>query len=231
MWKKLLCLLMFSPIMVMAETNQPLSAEAESAPPAPFSEAEKRLFMADQVGALSNGQTLVYSFKRSGSHEKPLEGQVKLVVKGAAGEAGRPVHVDFLEGAEKVDLPDVEKARGNPVTMFFLERDVREMKRITKGSPNYYRKRIRMALEDNASIAPVTISWHGEAIPAFEIAIDPYSEDPARIRFTEFANKKYAFVVTDQVPGGLYQIRSLMMPAQGKDGDVPLIEEVLTLQE
>lgn len=231
MWKKLVLVLAFTPLLGVAADPQPLPAEAEANAPIPFSEAEKRLFMNDQVSGLADGQTVKYSFKRSGSHEKALEGDVKLVAKGPSGEAGRPLHVEFLAGADKVDLPDVEKARGNPVTMFFLERDVREMKRITKGSPNYYRKRIRMALEDAASISPVTISWHGEAIPAFEIAIDPYANDPARVRFTEFANKKYAFVLTDQVPGGVYQIRSLMLPEQAKSGDVPLIEEVLTLQE
>lgn len=231
MKKQLLLALLLAPLLVVAAEPEPMPAEAQSAAPIPFSEAEKRLFMTDQVGGLANGQTLTYSFVRSGSHEKPLEGKVTLVAKAATGEAGRPVHVDFLSGAEKVDLPDIDKARGNPVTMYFLERDVREMKRITKGSTNYYRKRIRMALEDGAAINPITISWHGQAISAMEIVIDPYLNDPARARFAEFANKKYAFVVTAEIPGGLYQIRSLMMAAEGKQDNVPMIEEVLTLQE
>jgi hypothetical protein len=86
-------------------------------------------------------------------------------------------------------------------------------------------------LEDGASISPVNITWHGSSIPALQIVINPYADDPARARFAEFANKKYAFVVADDVPGGLYQIRTLMLPADAQEGAVPLIEEVLTLQE
>ena len=118
MWKKSILALLFTPLLAVAAEpqSQPMPSEAESAP-VPFSEAEKRLFMNDQLSGLSDGQALTYAFKRSGSHEQALVGEVKLVAKGTPSEAGRPVHVDFLAGADKL----AEKS-GYELTKFFLMR-------------------------------------------------------------------------------------------------------------
>ena len=48
-------------------------------------------------------------------------------------------------------MPDIEGGEGgNPVTMYFLENDVRGMQRLTKGSQVHFRKQIRMALYKSA---------------------------------------------------------------------------------
>ena len=141
---------------------------------------------------------------------------------------GRPVHVDFLSNAQHVQLPDVEAATGNPVILFFLERDVREMHRLTGGSISYYRKLIRMALAEGAQVVRVTTSVDARSLPATEIRFEPYRDDPARPRYERFADKHYRFTLSNDVPGKVVEMRSDVF-ASGGDGSAaaPLITEVL----
>ena len=57
--------------------------------------------------------------------------------------------------------PDIEGAKGNPAVLYFLERDINEMQRLTQGKANYFRKRIRMAIYQGASIKNVTLPYRG----------------------------------------------------------------------
>ena len=104
--------------------------------------------------------------------------------------------------------PDIEGAKGNPAILYFLERDINEMQRLTQGKANYFRKRIRMAIYQGASIRNVNLPYRGRPIAVQEISISPYLDDPNRTRYPKLANKKYVFMVSSAVPGGLYGIRS-----------------------
>ena len=44
------------------------------------------------------------------------------------------------------------RPEGNPVLLYFLERDIREMERLTGGKSGYFRKAIRLALARSASV-------------------------------------------------------------------------------
>ena len=92
--------------------------------------------------------------------------------------------------------------------LFFLERDVREMHRLTGGSINYYRKRIRMALAEGGRVETVTRDIGPRRIAATEIRIAPYRDDPARSRYEKFAEKTYIFTLSDDVPGKVVELRS-----------------------
>ncbi len=129
-----------------------------------ISDAEKRVFMQDHLKNVVGATTLNYQFTKAGALEKGFEDQVSVSVKPASAGPGKSCHVDFLTGERQFrQLQDViENATGNPVILAFLERDVSEMKRITKGQPNYYRKRIRMALAQGAEVKPVTIKFSGK---------------------------------------------------------------------
>lgn len=90
----------------------------------------------------------------------------------------------------------------------FLERDIAEMKRLTGGSTAYFRKRIRMALAEGAQVTSQTITYQGKSLPAQAVRIQPYLNDPMHARFEQYLHKTYTFVVSEQVPGGVYQLRS-----------------------
>jgi hypothetical protein len=214
-----------------APATNPANA-APKAPEQPLSPAEIRLFMSEQLKNLpARDSVLNYKFAKTGSYEAGYEDKVVLQVSApdAKSEGARKVTTEFMTGEHKKEMPPVDNAHGNPVIMYFLERDVQEMKRITGGSPNYYRKLIRLALVDTKEIKPVTVKWGGKDIKAEEILIDPFKDDPAKSRYTRFANKTYSFIVSDQVPGTVLSLKTVMR--EGSNTGKVMIEENLTLTE
>ena len=207
----------------------PCGAAHAEEPAKDFSAAERALFMTDQFAKLRPPLTLRYRFQRSGSLEPAFEDTVSIALKARQG-AGRCCDAsgEFLSGERKVELPPVEGASGNPVTLFFLERDVREMERLTKGKSAYFRKRIRMAIFQGAQQRAVTLSYRGKSVAGQEFTITPYVDDPNRPRFEQLANKRYVFTLSDAVPGGVYAIRALVVDAaKGADAPPLLAEELL----
>jgi len=173
-----------------------------------YSPAERALFMTNHLAGTKPPATLRYSFAHRGSEDEAFEDKVAVKLKAAPGGKCCAAEAEFLTGTRRLALPDMEKAEGNPVVLYFLERDIREMNRLTKGQQNYFRKRIRMAVYQGATIADVTVSYRGKEVAAREIRIAPYLDDPLRVRFEKYANKTYVFTLSDAVPGGLYAIRT-----------------------
>jgi hypothetical protein len=90
------------------------------------------------------------------------------------------------------------------------------MHRLTGGSTNYYRKRIRMALAEAAEVQSITTTLGPRSIAGTAIVIEPYRDDPARSRYERFADKNYRFTLSNDVPGMLVEMRSeLLAPATG----------------
>jgi len=203
------------------------AARAEE-PAKDFSAAERALFMTDQFAKLRPPTTLRYRFQRSGTLEPGFDDKISIALKAQATGRCCDATGQFLSGERRVELPPVEGAAGNPVTLFFLERDVREMERLTKGKSNYFRKRIRMAIFQGAQQRAVTLQYRGKAVAGREFSITPYVDDPNRPRFEQLANKRYVFTLSDAVPGGVYGIRAVVVDP-GKDAAAPplLAEELL----
>jgi hypothetical protein len=134
----------------------------------------------------------------------------------------------FLSATRRVDLPDLDGATGNPVILFFLEREVREMHRLTGGSENYYRKRIRMALANGAEVRDVEAAVGARRVPATEIRLAPYHDDPARSRYERFAETTYVFTLSKDVPGAVLEMRSeLRAPADAAKPQPLVVADVL----
>jgi len=203
------------------------AARAEE-PAKDFSPAERALFMTDQFAKLRPPMTLRYRFHRSGSLEPAFDDKVSIALKAQGGGKCCDATGEFLSGERKLELPPIEGAAGNPVTLFFLERDVREMQRLTTGKSPYFRKRIRMAIYQGAQQRAVTLRYRGKTVAGQEFAITPYVDDPNRPRFEQFANKRYVFMLSDAVPGGVYGIRALVADAaKGADAPPLIAEELL----
>ena len=47
-------------------------------------------------------------------------------------------------------------------------------------------------------------------MPAQQVDLSPYRDDPARSRFEKYARKTYRFVLSDAVPGGVVGMRTVM---------------------
>jgi hypothetical protein len=103
------------------------------------------------------------------------------------------------------------------------------MARLTGGKPNYFRKRIRLALADSAQIKPVEIKYAGQTVAAQQVTISPYLDDPEKSRFERFAGKRYVFTFSDKVPGSVYQLRATV-PGADASAKQAVLDETLTLK-
>ena len=193
-----------------------------------FSAAEQALFLGTPLATLRPPLTLDYAFHRSGTLEAPLDDSVKLDLKAQAGGGCCAVTARLLSGPNALQQPEVDNAQGNPALMYFLERDIREMQRLTGGQPNYFRKRIRMAVYQGATMRALTLPYRGADVAVREFTIAPYADDPNRARFEKLAGKHYAFYMSDAVPGGLYAIRARIDAAGGSAA--PLMQEEMLIE-
>ncbi|MEJ8850587.1 hypothetical protein [Variovorax rhizosphaerae] len=191
-----------------------------------FSAAEQSVFMEDHLGSLRPPLTLHYVFRKSGTMEEAFDDKVDLVLTAQPDGSCCAASPQFFTGKRAMTLPPVEGAKGNPAILYFLERDIKEMQRLTKGQPNYFRKRIRMAVYQGATVRDTTLPYRGKPVAVKEFSITPYLDDPNRARFEKLANKSYVFLMSSAVPGGLYGIRTRIGGASA--GDAPLmVEEML----
>ena len=191
-----------------------------------FSAAEQALFLDNHLAKLKPPLTLHYGYRKSGTMEAAFDDTVDVVLTPQANGGCCAASARFLSGERQVRQPEVDSAEGNPAILYFLERDIREMQRLTGGKANYFRKRIRMAVYEGASISKLTLPYRGRAVAVQEISISPYRDDPNRSRYEKLANKEYVFMLSDAVPGGLYGIRSRI---NDKSADAPplIVEEML----
>lgn len=190
-----------------------------------ISEAEKQLFENHHLKNVPVPATLRYRFAKSGTLEPGYEDDATVTL-----ERGNLAKINYLTGKNNFKVPDIPEAKGNPVILSYLEREIAEMKRLTGGSTNYYRKRIRLSLVDEATVKPVTVKYGGKEVKASEIRISPYVNDPARPRYEKFAEKYYIFTMSDQIPGGVYQMKGVLQEKDAGNGQKPgiLLEETLT---
>jgi hypothetical protein len=187
-----------------------------------ISPAETLLFQTNHLQNVRAPLTLTYAFRKTGSLEPGFDDRVEVILNN-----GKPaVTVHFLSAARQHPLADPENAEGNPALLGFLERDIAEMKRLTGGSANYFRKRIRLALAEAAQVRPIRFTWAGKPVDGREVSIEPYRNDPLAQRFERYVPKRYSFVISAQVPGGVYRVGSALA---GPAGGAPLMDETLTL--
>ena len=194
----------------------------------PISPAERRLFVDDHLSSLHAPTTLRYAFVKTGTLEPGRRDELSIVLR-PGGDGRCCVASGGFAGEQEAPLPQIEDAKANPVVLHFLERDVREMRRLTGGQPTYFRKRLRLSLADAATLQDTTVRYRGQTLPAVEVRVTPYADDPMRTRYERFAAKQYVFVLAAGVPGGVVELRS-SVPGPTTDG-TPLLQETLTLQD
>ena len=191
-----------------------------------LSEAETLLFLTDHLRNVVPPATLSYEYKKTGTAEAGFDDTVQIRVR-AAGDGAKVVSVTFFTRERQIALPDVVKPEGNPVLLYFLEHDIREMERRTGGKAGYFRKAIRLALARSATVAKVSVPFEGRAIAAQEITITPYADDPLKDRIGKYATKIYVFTLSADVPGGIYSVRTIVPSPAAAAKAAPLIEERL----
>ena len=118
----------------------------------------------------------------------------------------------------------IANAVSNPVILEYLEADIVEMQKLTKGQPNYFRKRIRAALAEGPEIFREKQTFNGESIEVLTFSIEPYAKDPLRFesgrsKYRRYSKKKYTFYLSENIPGHILGI-DYEIPKRKKEGAV-----------
>ena len=193
-----------------------------------FSPAEQLLFLSDHLANVPKATVISYKYSKIGTLDPATDGTVNLTITAKPQGTGRHAHVDFLSGTRNFDLPDIDDATANPVILFFLERDVRDMQRRTGGQASYFRKRVRLALAESAQVQPVQFEFKGRSVSGMQISIHPFTDDPLKSRFQQLADKTYVFTFSQDVPGHLYRMQTQARAPQTQADAPPLLEESIT---
>jgi hypothetical protein len=219
--------------LLLALAAPPAFAQAASAPAdtvAPPSEAEQLLFMKPWLASMREPRTLVYDYAAlADGPTAAMRDHASLALVAHADGKCCGTHAEFLSGPLAIGLPDLDDPQGNPMLLYFLESEVRQMERSTKGQAAHFRRRIRQALADEAKVATETVRWNGKDVPARVVRVAPFVNDPYRQRFEREAATTYEFVLSDAVPGGIVRL-SAAIPA-AKAGDPPQAGRSLTLAD
>ncbi len=193
---------------VLLAAALPLAAAQQ--PPAPAagapSEAERLLFQQPHLSNIQGARVLRYRYVEEAEGQPSASDRAVLTL--APDAAGRccDAHADYLSGAKAVQLADIPAARANPMLLHFLEGEVRRLQQATRGQAAHFRRRMRLALADEATVTDATIRWGAASLPARSVRIAPFLTDPYRGRFPAHAATEYVFVFSDAVPGGVYQM-------------------------
>lgn len=175
------------------------------------------------------GTTLNYAYKHTTSKKELGEGfdeTMAMQVAAAPEDAAKRVaDVVIHRGDKEGEAGPFPTQNGNPISLVLLERDVKEMAQLSKGSPFYIRNRVREHLA-GGTVEPARFTYDGREIEGWKLTMQPFATDPNKDKLQELAGRSYEFLFSDQVPGGLYAIR-VVTPA--KDGASNIIETSLTL--
>ena len=194
------------------------------------------IYGSDHLAQLPDKAVLVYGYRFEGTLlEKPFDDEVRLDFTrhnpaDTGGERGYDVAATLFPQTRNLQIGPLSAASVNPILLIFFQRDATQMGNGTGGSQHYFRNTIRRVLQtpDPESVRPVTIEFDGKQLAASEIAFRPFADDPNRDRLRQFVGKRYHFIVSDAVPGGIYEVGA---ETPTGDGQGVLLRETYRLRE
>lgn len=189
-----------------------------------INQAQRLVFMNDLMANVTAGSVLEYRFSRRGKGLPDYQDRVLLTVTRVGTDGGRDLQFDFLSGDEHLDFHPVTGYQGNPTPIHFLEHDIKAMSQATGTDINHLRNRIRKAFR-HPTTEHTRIEVGGAALDATRITLTPFVDDPATSGLAKQAGKRYAFLFSEQVPGGLYRIEAQV---PDETGVATVLEETLT---
>ena len=195
-----------------------------------FSNAEDKLWTDKHLLNIVQPARLHYEFEKTGSYEDGFIDDVYLDIVKINEDGTRDAVLDFFSDEQKqmVAPSNVKNITGNPVIGIYLQGDVYEMSRFTEGNWKYFHRQLKLAIANSNTSEHVTIELEGKQYQSEKIVIYPYENIKQKSRLKEFSDKRYEFILSDEIPGKLYQIRTVINDTENPD--VPLVEEVLTLK-
>lgn len=196
-----------------------------------FSDAERTLWLNDHLNNVNKPARLYYEFVKSGTYEEGFSDAVYLDILEINDDGSKNALLEFFtaDRQQAANQDNLSNITGNPIIGIYMQGDVVEMNRLTEGHWRYFHKRIKIAISESARIEPISFDFDGKKVEGEKITITPYVDDPRRKQFDQFADKRYEFIFSKQVPGSLYQIKTII-PDNSGEKKKALIEEILTLK-
>jgi hypothetical protein len=191
--------------------------------------AQEAVFGRQHLDNVTAPTTLRYTFRRVGTLLPKAEDDAALDVTAVQPDGRKRVAFRLFSGRNERRLEPGQGYRNNPLIVVFLQRDVEQMGRLTGGSPQYFRNRIREAFGRDGAVSaePVTVAFRERRLEGTKVTVEPFARDPNLLRFPEYARKRYEFVLAPDIPGGVYSLRAVMPNGAGEEGE-PLLDESMT---
>ncbi|MCM8854834.1 MAG: hypothetical protein LC541_08545 [Candidatus Thiodiazotropha sp.] len=202
---------------------------AEAAPPAELNRAQQLMFIKDHLQGVFKGSCLNYNFSSVTKGAESFTDKIKVTVTDVVGESQRNLEFDFLSGPHHIDFSPAVGYTGNPVIIHFMERDISRMSKDSGGSNSYFRNRIRDSFKQPTEIRDIKITFDGKEVNGTEVVVTPFIADPNAVtNLKMYIHKRYEITFSDQVPGGIYRIHTVVPDENGKSAS---IDEAMTFQK
>lgn len=175
---------------------------------------QRLLFGTPHLDNVRARASLYYDFHQHGSAAEVVEDREILLEITDVSERGMNLETAFLDAAGKRTYA-VENFRGNPMLMFFLEWDVGKMDDASVVSRHHFRHLLRNAFRDAGS-EKVTFAYGGRDATGHKVFFDPLASKKGDPKYKNYPAKRYEFVLSDDVPGGVYSIATRIPAATAK---------------
>jgi hypothetical protein len=214
--------------LVAALLILPIAAVAtDKTPPPGMNKAQLLFFFKDHLNGVGKNSLLDYAFKSETRDAESYTDHIEVKVTDVIDDNKRNMEFNFLTGDHHIDFSPAKGYTGNPVLIHFLERDIALMAKDAGGFSGFYRNRIRDSFKRPSVMKAVEFEFNGKALEGTEIVVTPFVGDPNAKNFKLYENKRYEFIFSDQVPGGIYRIHTQVADDKGEN---VLIDESMTFQ-
>lgn len=201
---------------------------ADNSPPPKINRAQTLVFFENHLKGIPKGSLLDYRFKSTTEGAESFTDHVEVKVTDVVSENQRDMEFNFLTGDHHIDFTPAKAYKGNPVIIHFLERDISLMAKDTGGSNGYFRNRIRDSFKAPDEVRDITFNLNGKEVVGTEVIVTPFVADRYAEKFRLYEHKRYEFIFSDQVPGGIYRIHTQV---RDEKGDSILIDEDMTFRQ
>ncbi len=194
-----------------------------------FSEINNVLFDSAHLANIEQPGVLTYEYSKESVVEDSREDTIKMMVSNIRNTGRRDIAFEFFTGEHKRPYEAMENQRGNGVFVLYLEFDVHEMNRLTGGEWRYFQRKLRWSFAEGAKKKEVDIDYNGKTIKGTQYIVQPFINDPKNSRYKLYAGKYYIFTLSDEIPGEIYQVRTVVPDGDSWQEGAPfLVDESIT---
>ena len=194
-----------------------------------MSEINNELFDKAHLKNIDKPGVLKYQFSKTSFIDGERTDTIDVVVKNIRNTGRADTYFEFFTGKHKRPYQERLDQRGNSVFVLFLEYDVHEMKRLTGGEWRYFQRLLRWSFAQGATKKQIEIDYNGKKVPAWQYVVQPYAHDPKNDRYKLYASKYYIFTLSEEIPGEVYEVRTIVPDGKTwQEGEPVLVEERVT---